>query len=238
MSDETGAPPSSHDLSEIARPRAILFDWDNTLVDTWPVIHAALSDVFEAMGHEPWTLAQVRARVRHSLRDSFPALFGDRWERARDVFYASFERRHLEALAPLPAADDLVAALAGQRLPLGIVSNKTGYLLRREVEHLGWTAHFGAVVGAGDAARDKPAPDAAALALDRLGLDHRAPGGADSRAVWFVGDSNVDMEIAHVAGFTPVLVRRDPAPEGEFDRFPPALALPDCRALATLVSRL
>ncbi|HLJ20402.1 MAG TPA: HAD hydrolase-like protein, partial [Stellaceae bacterium] len=61
------------------RPRAILFDWDNTLVDSWPVIHEALVVTFEGMGHVPWTLEETKQRVRHSLRDAFPRLFGDRW---------------------------------------------------------------------------------------------------------------------------------------------------------------
>ena len=38
------------------RPRALLFDWDNTLVDTWGAIHHALTVTFEAMGETPWTL--------------------------------------------------------------------------------------------------------------------------------------------------------------------------------------
>ena len=30
-------------------PKAILFDWDNTLVDSWTVIHHAMTATFEAM---------------------------------------------------------------------------------------------------------------------------------------------------------------------------------------------
>ena len=29
--------------SDLGRPRAILFDWDNTLVDSWATIHEALN---------------------------------------------------------------------------------------------------------------------------------------------------------------------------------------------------
>ena len=70
----------------LRKPRALIFDWDNTLVDTWPTIHEALSHTFEAMGVEPWTLEQTRQRVRRSMRESFPELFGDRWTHARDIF--------------------------------------------------------------------------------------------------------------------------------------------------------
>ena len=34
-------------------PRAILFDWDNTLVDSWPTILDALNTTFEAFHMAP-----------------------------------------------------------------------------------------------------------------------------------------------------------------------------------------
>ena len=52
----------------IQKPRALIFDWDNTLVDTWPTIHEALRQTFNAMDLEPWTLAETRQRVRKSMR--------------------------------------------------------------------------------------------------------------------------------------------------------------------------
>jgi phosphoglycolate phosphatase len=30
-------------MNKLSIPRAILFDWDNTLVDTWPLIHTAMN---------------------------------------------------------------------------------------------------------------------------------------------------------------------------------------------------
>ena len=69
------------------RPRAIIFDWDNTLVDSWHGIRQALNATLVKFGLEPWTMDQVHARVRKSLRDSFPGLFGERWEEAGAFFY-------------------------------------------------------------------------------------------------------------------------------------------------------
>ncbi|MFC7551967.1 hypothetical protein ACFQU7_06290 [Pseudoroseomonas wenyumeiae] len=40
------------------------------------------------------------ARARLSLRESFPALFGAEWEKARDLFYAEVRARHLEFITP------------------------------------------------------------------------------------------------------------------------------------------
>jgi phosphoglycolate phosphatase len=180
-------------------PAAVLFDWDNTLVDNWPTIHDALNATFVAMDHPTWTLAETRERVRASLRDSFPVMFGDRWEAARDIFYRRFEVRHIETLVALPGAGTLLNALHERGVYLGVVSNKTGRYLRREAAALDWERYFARLVGAQDAAADKPDRAAVDLALAGSGI---APG----RSVWLVGDTAMDMRCAHAAGCTAVLV--------------------------------
>ncbi|MFT6580821.1 MAG: phosphoglycolate phosphatase [Alphaproteobacteria bacterium] len=224
----TGTPPES---LRAPSPKAIIFDWDNTLVETWPVIHAALHDTFVAMDVTPWTYEQTRSRVRHSMRESFPKLFHDRWETARDVFYAAYEKAHLEHLKPCVGASDLLFSLNKMAIPLCVISNKTGRYLRLEATHLAWSSYFGRLVGAGDAARDKPAPEPVAMALDGTGV---APG----PDVWMVGDSGVDMEIAHATGLNPVVLRHEPAPDGEFDEFEPRLRFESCAALLAYINEL
>lgn len=180
------------------KPRAVLFDWDNTLVDTWPVIHAALHHTFTEMGQEPWTLETVQKRVSKSMRDSFPEIFGEGWERAGSLYQGHYRENHLATLAFLPEAEATREALALRNIPLGIVSNKRGPVLRLEVEHLGWKPHAKSVVGADDAARDKPHADPLLMALAQMEIE---PG----EDVWFVGDSEVDLACAEAAGCTPVL---------------------------------
>ncbi|MGH6881095.1 MAG: HAD family hydrolase, partial [Hypericibacter sp.] len=123
-------------------PRAVLWDWDNTLVDSWGVIADALNTTLVAMGQEPWTLAQIRERVKASLRDSFPAMFGTRWQEAEKIFYARFQSHHLDLLAALPGAEALLAALSARGVYQGVVSNKRGPFLRQEAEQLDWNRFF------------------------------------------------------------------------------------------------
>ena len=202
----------------LARPRAVLFDWDNTLVDSWETLRVAINAALVAFGQTPWTIAQTRQRVRRSLRDSFPELFGEDWQRARDVFYRTFEAEHLKTVTALPGAAALVAALAAD-LPLGVVSNKHGELLRREVVHLGWSGHFRSLVGAADAPRDKPdrAPVDKALAV-LAGSGIEPPPNQD---VWFVGDTALDMQTAHAAGCIPVLFGAGHGEEAALAAYPP-----------------
>jgi len=212
------------------RPRAILFDWDNTLVDSWTIIHEALNIAMAAMGKPAWSFEETRARVRLSLRESFPIHFGDRWQEARGIYLDAFRAIHLERLNPLPGRGKLLQSLTTAGIYLGVVSNKTGGLLRREVEALGWSALFGGVVGAGDAALDKP--DAAPVALALMPSGIKA-----GEAVWLVGDTGIDMECAHNSSCVPVLLGRD-ATDDEFAGCRPRLVFSDCASLFHFVRGL
>lgn len=215
----------------LPRPKAIVFDWDNTLIDSWPVIYRALSETFTNFGREPWSMEHVRGNVRYSLRDSFPELFGDEWETVRDYFYARFREIHLVELSPMDRALEMIRHLHETGIFLGIVSNKTGEYLRSEAAHLGWDQYFGGIIGAGDATRDKPEPDPLHMVLDIAGLK----AGPD---IWFVGDSGVDMEIAHRTGCSAVLVNQENPAAKEFEQFPPHFDAVDCNGLMSTVSNL
>jgi phosphoglycolate phosphatase len=214
----------------ILRPRAILFDWDNTLVDSWETIHEALNVVMAAMGRPLWSLHETKARVRLSLRESFPLHFGAQWEEARRIYLDAFRAIHLERLRPLPGSGELLQRLTECGIFLGVVSNKTGALLRREAERIGWSSLFGSVVGAGDAILDKPDAASVALALKPSGIPA-------SGAVWLVGDTGVDMECAYNSGCIPVLLGVGETRE-EFLHCAPRLVFPDGAALFHFVQGL
>lgn len=180
-------------MSEYPKPRGIIFDWDNTLVDTWPTIHAALANTFNDMGLTPWTMQEVMQRVQHSMRDSFPKIFGDNWEKASGLYQSYYLATHLEKLRALPGAKEVLDFIAGKDVFVAIVSNKKGPNLRKEVEHLGWGHYFDKVVGAHDAANDKPHADPVHMAFEGSGF-------TAGKDIWFIGDSAIDLECAKNAG--------------------------------------
>lgn len=204
-------------------PVAIIWDWDNTLVDGWAAIAAGLAAAFSEHGLQPWTEAEVKARVRRSLRETFPEIFGARWEAARDTFYREVRACHLQVLNPMPGAEAALRAAAAL-VPLAVNSNKQGPLLRAEAEALGWAPLFTRLVGAGDAAADKPDPAPMALGLAACGV----PAGP---AVWYVGDTALDMVAARRAGCTAVLLG-DAAHDGGVVNANPDAAFVSGHALA------
>lgn len=215
----------------LVRPRAVIFDWDNTLIDSWVCIREAMNATLRHMGHPEWSLEETKRRVALSLRDAFPAMFGDRWPEARDVYYRNFEAIHLDMLRPLDGAAALLEDLAGQDIYLAVVSNKNGRFLRTEAAKLGWDRWFGRLVGATDAEADKPSAAPVHLAL--AGSNTQA-----GRDVWFAGDAVVDMQCAVNSGCVPILLRDFPPAPDEFRACPPTRHLQGCNAFATLVREL
>ena len=195
------------------RPRAVLFDWDNTLVVSWEIIHESLRLTFLDLGREPWSFDQTKAWVRRSMRDSFPDLFGGDAARAEHLFYKHYRAQHLSQLTPLAGAESTLTGLQRNGLPLAVVSSKQGHLVRDEATHLGWTGYFGRIVGADDGPADKPAPEVMALALEGTGVT----AGPD---VWYVGDTGIDVTCARNAGCAAVIVSADPPRDGDCPRTP------------------
>lgn len=193
-----GSKASRQSLASLGeRPTAILFDWDNTLVDNWKSIFYAINDTLLAFGLEPWSEEVAIENIQHSGRDSFPKLFGDRAQEAQKLFYKLFSEDNLQNLNPMPHAESLLELLLEKEIPTAIVSNKGGEFLRKEINHLGWGGYFQALVGAGDALRDKPAADPILLALKHLDIPV-------TREVWMIGDAPVDWDCALAAGCQPI----------------------------------
>ena len=184
----------------LKRPRAVLFDWDNTLVNTWPTIVECYHDTFTALGQTPWTAHEVRNRAHGSLRDVFPGLFGAARRRGGEGFLRDV----------LPHPSGAAGAAAGRRRPAGRAAmssaamspssaTRWATISAAELAHLGWQRWISRAVGARDAQRDKPAPDPIFLALDGTGI-------APDETVWMVGDTPADLKCAYAAGCLPVLM--------------------------------
>ena len=71
--------------------KAVFFDWDNTIVDTWPILLKATNAVLNHFNLSSISLDEVKIRARLSTRESFPEKFGDRWQEAQEIFYQAID---------------------------------------------------------------------------------------------------------------------------------------------------
>ena len=207
-------------------PRAVIFDWDNTLVDSWGAIAESINYARARYGLPIWDMTEIMANCTRSARESFPEWFGDKWELAWDDYYSYFDKtRERLGLTPANGAEPLLKWLQENKIPAVVVSNKSGDYLRQEAIKLNWNRYFLAIVGAHDAARDKPAKEHADMAL-KLGNIEAGPD------VLFVGDSESDVACARNANCTPLLIgSRDYAEKLKVNMY-----VSDCQELLRLLS--
>ena len=183
--------------------KAVIFDWDNTLIHTWAYIHKAVNITFAKYGHKEQGLDYLKMHGNGSLKDAFPKIFGDKWMEAREVYYNTYrELAQNGGIIPYDNAEKILQKLQSNSIPVLIISNKYGPELRKEVKQLKWEKYFANVVGSTDALEDKPSSMPVLLALSVTELE-------PTKDIWFVGDTDVDMNCAINSGCTPIFFGED-----------------------------
>lgn len=175
--------------------RAVLFDWDGTLLDSFRADTHAYLRMFRALGVD-WG---VRELDRHYSPDWYRVYRAAGIERARwdeaDRLWRRYYRQRKPAL--VPGARRVLRALRRSFL-VGLVTSGDRARVSRQLRGFGLTALFGARVYGEDVKKRKPHPAPLRLALRRLGLP--------AAACIYVGDAAEDMEMARRAGVRAVAV--------------------------------
>ena len=186
----------------VKKPKAIIFDWDNTIVVSDRLLFESLHYTLGKLGISDDILnsQKFRENAHLSARDGFPKIFGDSWNDVYKLYKNYLQKVHLHRVSLMPDAEKLIKLLAAQNITLAVVSNKDGDLVRAEAENFHMLKYFYSVIGSCDSEKDKPSPQAAYLALKG-----RFPKEEFNKDIWFVGDSVADIECAYNAGCTPIL---------------------------------
>lgn len=188
--------PLRPDLSP-QKPSILLFDWDGTLVDSFSVVFGAYQATSQHFKMPAFSEDDVRKNMRRSSRDLFPALFGERAEEAREVFYTYVGQHKIE---PYVGAEAMLKRFQDMGLLMGVVSNKNHQGLLSDIQNLGWQNLLPVAIGAGQAARDKPEPDPLLLAAENFTAEQKSGG------IWYIGDSETDMIAAIKADMEPIFI--------------------------------
>ncbi len=177
----------------VARPIAVLFDLDGTLVDTVPFILSCVRHTFEGEPRRP-TDAEWLAGIGTPLRAQL-AQFAASPERVEPLFqrYRAMWLEHHDAMTRLfPGAGEAVRALKAAGHPIGVVTAKIESGAERTLRHVGLREPVDVIVAADTVERSKPDPMPVRYALGRM---ERAPGEAV-----MIGDSPHDLAAGRGAG--------------------------------------
>ena len=176
--------------------RAILLDWDGTLLDSYGSDSRAYLHMFQAIGIA-FTLRDLEKHYSPNWYRVYRAakLPKARWDEADRLWHQAYDK---EAPALLPGARKVLERLS-RDFELGIVTSGNGPRVRRQLRGFKLTSYFSALVCAEDAAHRKPHPAPLRVSLDCMGL-------APEECI-YVGDSPEDIEMARRARVRAIGVR-------------------------------
>jgi pyrophosphatase PpaX len=171
------------------RYEAILFDFDGTLLDSFPAHYHAYE---VTLAHFNMTITPQRYMETYSPNwfAMYEALgIPEEMYGEADEIWLAEVKKHKPALFPAarPLLDSLSAIYA-----LGLVTSGSRERVMRDLNTTGIQDFFKVIVTGDDITKPKPDPEGLQITLDRLGLR--------PSQVLFVGDAREDCRMAQAAG--------------------------------------
>ncbi len=181
----------------------VLFDLDDTLLDSFAARVRALQDAFQQTGLQRINPEEfLRNLSGKQLSEAFVAL---QEEEGRDLklldrYRRAYWHKGRGTIRLYPGVEETLRALHGKGVTLGVVTQKGGEFdldgrsvgAWRELEDVGVLDLFSVLVGFEDVTRYKPDPEGINIALERLGTP--------PQETLLVGDSGADIAAAQAAG--------------------------------------
>jgi HAD superfamily hydrolase (TIGR01549 family) len=183
--------------------RAVLFDFDGTLMDSFASHIEAYLEMFARLGLEVSSERLLQVYTPDWLQVYRALALPERlWQQA-DAYWLEAASRHRPELFPgVPAMLDTLS----RRYALAIVTSGERHRILGDVARTAIGGYFEAIVTGDDVTRPKPDPEGLQIALARLDV-------LTGEAV-YVGDTAADRDMALAAGVPFVGIEGPMLPEG------------------------
>ena len=204
---------------ETVKIKAVIFDFDGTILDTEAACYQAWAEVYAQHGvelpPEQWAKAVGTAAGAFDAMGFLEERTGRPLDRARiEAARQKWERELIASLSLRPGVRPLLLEVKARGLKLGLASNSSRAWVEGHLRPHGIIDHFDTLCTAGDVERVKPAPDLYLLALERLGVAPQeavaiedSPSGAAAALAAGVWCVVVPNEITQDYSFPPVHLR-------------------------------
>jgi phosphoglycolate phosphatase len=178
-------------VKEVSPPRAVLFDLDGVLVDSYDAWFEVVNEAAKRFGVPPIDAEKFRSVWGQGVSADVQHFYPGRTHAEVEAAYADALPRHGTKMRVNPEAAATLDALAGRDVARAVVTNTQEGLAREMLKAADLLSRLDAVAGASKGRREKPAPDLLLLAAAKVAVPPR-------RAL-MVGDSRYDAEAAAAA---------------------------------------
>ncbi|MFA5107644.1 MAG: HAD family phosphatase [Patescibacteria group bacterium] len=192
--------------------KAVIFDQDDTLVNTWPWHRGSMDAVIREYGHSFSELPE-RTQKRIVGRETTEAITSiidffklpitpvNFQQKRRPIFVAMAKTGQTD----MPGADETLGRLSRAGYKLALVSSGSPWYVHEVIQRHGFEKYFSVVITSKDVVGHKPLPDPYLAAAQYLGLQ--------PEECVVVEDAEIGIESAKAAGCKCVAVRNRQVPE-------------------------
>lgn len=185
-------------MTRRTRVRAVVFDFDGTLVNSLPLVLKSIAHALEPFGGRP--TMDIFARLGGPPEKFLPLLL-DRPDHVPEALARmdAFERSNSHLVEVFAGAPAMLDALRGAGVRTAIWTGRDRASTERFLGRLGLQGHFATVVCGDDLPTHKPDPAGLTEIIRRLDV-------SPAEAL-FVGDADVDVLGGRASGVDTVLIR-------------------------------
>ncbi|RMH80115.1 MAG: HAD family hydrolase [Acidobacteria bacterium] len=175
------------------RLRAVLFDLDGTLIDSYRDIALHLNRTLRDFSMEEVDVESVRHMVGGGAKNLLKRFFSDgTLEEAIGVFMEYYMQEPVIHTRTFEGIKELLACLKEEGICMAVVTNKMEKLSREILNRLSLTNYFSFIVGGDTYAEKKPSSIPVLKTLDVLGIK--------SNEAIMLGDTEADITAGKLAG--------------------------------------
>lgn len=178
----------------------IIFDLDGTLLNTLYDLGNSCNRTLERYGYPTHAMEAYRYFVGNGMKmlvkRALPQDFSGDFELILNDFLNDYEANLTKDSRPYNGVIETLKLLNQKNIPIAVCTNKKQAYTDQIINHYFKDINFSAVIGDQFDGHHKPDPTHPFAIAKTLGLE--------PHNIYFVGDSNVDMQTAANAGMIPV----------------------------------
>ena len=192
--------------------KAILFDFDGTLINTNELIFESYRVAFRSVLKREITFDEI---LKLYGRPLYPSLmeYGEEGERLYNIYREFNNDNHDKMAKAFDGASEGVKILKDKGYLLGIVTSKRLHMVERGLKITGLENTFDVIITPDDTEKAKPDPEPVLCGCRKLGVD--------PKDTFYVGDSVFDMESGKRAGTRLCAVKYSITPPEKLLEFSP-----------------
>ena len=176
--------------------KAVVFDLDGTLANTFDDLRSSIDDMRAAFGMGPISTEQMTSFINASLRGfAEGGLGGERTEeeiqKAMQIYVDAYAKHYIEKTCIYEGLPELLASLRANGVKVAVYSNKMAEYVKKICIKLYGEETFEILMGP-DGITPKPDPMGALIAAEKMGVTPAETA--------YVGDSVTDMKTGLAAG--------------------------------------